>query len=101
MKEGKGIYLGLDSSTQSLTATAVGDDLRIIHRATVNYDASFPQFETNHGMLSRGKKIVSNALMWVCALDSLLERLQSDGKLDFKSTHADGVSHCPSLFNRF
>lgn len=75
-------HLGLDCSTQSLTAVIV-DAARgaIVHRASVNFDADLPRHGTRQGVLREDDSTVVHAppLMWVEALELLLARMKSDG----------------------
>ncbi len=75
------LFLGLDSSTQSLKAVAIDADLRIAHEESVNFDADLPDFDTQGGVHhgSDGLTVTSPTLMWVAALDQLLARMQSAG----------------------
>lgn len=75
------LFLGLDSSTQSLKAVAIDADLQIAHEESVNFDADLPDFGTEGGVHHHadGLTVTSPALMWVAALDLLLSRMQSTG----------------------
>lgn len=58
--------------------------LNIVHSDIVNFDSELPHYKTNDGVYrdpSVTGRIVSPTLMWVEALDLILERLSS--KLDF------------------
>lgn len=72
------VYLGLDASTQSLTATLIESDARqVIAEVSLNYAAEFPSYGTDHGVI-RGvdpKVVSAPPLMWVEALDRMLGRL--------------------------
>ena len=75
-------FLGLDSSTQSLTAALV--DVRPGSRAVVSerslvYDQALPQYGTSHGVI-RGANAVVEAppLMWAEALDRLIAQLVAE-----------------------
>ncbi|KAG5543726.1 hypothetical protein RHGRI_016475 [Rhododendron griersonianum] len=78
------LFLGFDSSTQSLKATVLDATLNIVHSDIVNFDSELPHYKTKDGVYrdpSVTGRIVSPTLMWVEALDLILERLSS--KLDF------------------
>ncbi|HNR98170.1 MAG TPA: FGGY-family carbohydrate kinase [Planctomycetota bacterium] len=69
------IYLGLDSSTQSLTAVAIEIPARKILGAwSVNFAARLPAYGTENGVLRGADPRVAHSppLMWVEALDLLL-----------------------------
>jgi xylulokinase len=73
-------YLGLDSSTQSLSAVVLeiaGDRRRIVHTESFQFDAVLPQYGTRHGVLPNPDPRIarSSPLMWAEALDVMLARL--------------------------
>src|SRR5690606_31968548 len=77
-------YLGLDSSTQSLSALIIDTDT-----GAVVVDESLPfgelsEYHSPHGFLEHSDQRVKHAdpLMWVTALDTLLSRLRRGG-VDF------------------
>lgn len=75
------LYMGLDASTQGLQATLIDSELNILHEASVNFDNALPEFKTEGGVHRHadGLTVTSPAIMWVAALDLLLERIRSDG----------------------
>lgn len=75
-------YLGLDSSTQSLSALVVDTDLgKVVLEETVNFGADLPEYSSPNGFLANPDPKVkhSNPLMWVAALDALLSRMRARG----------------------
>ena len=72
------LYLGLDSSTQSLSALviAVGpdDERRVAFEHTLNFDAEFPEYFTQNGVLAHDDPTVkhSSPLLWAAALDRMM-----------------------------
>lgn len=78
-------YIGIDCSTQSLTAVVIDmDTMRVSHIACVTYGIDLPEYESPQGVLANADPLVrrSNPLMWVEALEVLFERLKGEG-LDF------------------
>jgi len=78
------LYLGLDSSTQSLSAVVVevaGGDRRVVLETSLAFDDTLPHYGTSHGVLPHADPAVkvSPPLMWVEALDLMLARLASSG----------------------
>lgn len=76
-------YLGLDFSTQQLKGVIVDDDLHKAFEATVHFDTELQEFRT-HGGVIKGKdkqyrEVTAPTVMWVKALDVLLDRLQVCG----------------------
>jgi xylulokinase len=85
------IYLGLDSSTQSVTATAVDvDDARpdrrdILFERSFRYDETLPAYGTEHGVLrsSDPRTVHAPPLMWSEALDRIMSDLARDTGVDW------------------
>jgi xylulokinase len=80
------LYLGLDSSTQSLTAVVIEDDgatRRVVLETSMVFDQVLVQYGTTHGVLpvtdqERTQGVsVSSPLMWADALDLMMGRLAS------------------------
>lgn len=85
------LFLGFDSSTQSLKATVLDSNLCIVTSEIVNFDSELPHYKTKDGVYrdtSINGRIVSPTLMWIEALDLILKRLQDSKKLDFNKVAA-------------
>ncbi|KAI1289466.1 Xylulose kinase [Halotydeus destructor] len=80
------LYLGFDLSTQQLKGVAVNDQLEIMYEASVHFDSDLPEFRTQGGVQRHDDKrtVTAPTLMWVKALDLVLEKLKLTG-LDFNS----------------
>lgn len=75
-------FLGLDASTQSLTAVLIDTvDGKIIHTCTANFGKDLPEYAMPHGYDDSGEggEVFSNPLMWLDALDLVLQRMVDDG----------------------
>jgi len=77
-------YLGLDSSTQSLSAIVLeieGDRRRLAFKSSISFDSTFPQYRTQHGVLRNDDPTAaaSPPLLWVEALEEMMRRLQQSG----------------------
>ncbi|GFP84108.1 xylulose kinase [Phtheirospermum japonicum] len=75
-------FLGFDSSTQSLKATVLDANLNIVAQEIVNFDSELPNYKTKGGVYRDpcvNGRIVSPTIMWVEALDLLLQRLNKSG----------------------
>ncbi|XP_010520814.1 PREDICTED: xylulose kinase-like [Tarenaya hassleriana] len=84
------LFLGFDSSTQSLKATVLDSNLNIVKTELVHFDSDLPHYKTKDGVYrdtSVNGRIVSPTLMWVEALDLILERL-SKANFDFGKVSA-------------
>jgi xylulokinase len=78
------LYLGLDSSTQSLSAIVIrveGDRRDVVFDASVSFDEDLPQYATRHGVLPDADPFVavSSPLLWADALDLMFGRLSRSG----------------------
>lgn len=80
------LYLGLDSSTQSLTAVVIDDDgatRRVVLETSMAFDQVLVQYGTRHGVLPVSEEerhqgvAVSSPLLWADALDLMFGRLAS------------------------
>jgi len=75
-------FLGLDSSTQSLSAIVIDAQTgEVVANHSVAYGARLPAYGSPHGFLpSADPRVVhSDPLMWVEALDLLLGELRAEG----------------------
>lgn len=70
--------LGLDSSTQSCSALIIDlDEGKVVAEASVNFGERLPQYNAPSGFIPDGEngEVHSDPLMWLDALDILLENL--------------------------
>ena len=80
-------YLGLDCSTQSLTAMVIaveGNDRQIVFEHSLVFDDEFPEFRTTNGVV-RGqdpREVWSSPLMWAEALDRVMAIVSREGGFD-------------------
>jgi len=75
-------YLGLDSSTQSMKAMVIDPEAGCVAgSASVTFATDLPQYRCPDGVLAHADPLVKHAdpLMWLAALDRVLERLQASG----------------------
>lgn len=91
------MFLGLDSSTQSLTAILIDPEAgQISCQLSVNFGAEFPNYHSPSGFIPGGKdgEVHANPLMWLEALDLLLTRLASATDLSkIKMIAGSGQQH--------
>jgi len=81
------IYLGLDSSTQSLTAIAIQVDAsirRVVYQGALRFDEDFPAYGTVNGVLPNDDPLTahSSPLVWADALDRVLGLVAREGGFD-------------------
>lgn len=75
------LFLGLDASTQSLSAILIDlDTSKVVYEKSLNFDKTLPQFKTQHGVLrSRDAHVKhSSPLLWAAALDRLFAQMKKD-----------------------
>jgi len=75
-------YLGLDSSTQSLSAVVIDTDAgEVVLDESVQFGTDLPQYDSPNGFLANDDPLVrhSDPLMWLDALDLLCERAKANG----------------------
>ena len=78
------LYLGFDSSTQSLTATVVEitpSARRVVAEQVLVFDDELPEYGTSRGVVtsSDGRTVTAPAAMWAAALDLMMARLRDAG----------------------
>jgi xylulokinase len=76
------LFLGLDSSTQSLSAVIIDlDTRRVVYEKSLNFDRALPQFRTQNGVLPHRDPLVkhSSPLLWAAALDLIFAEMKRDG----------------------
>ena len=87
-----GTYLGLDSSTQSLSALVIDTDTNeVIYEKGVNFGEDLPEFNCPQGFLAHDDDLVrhSDPLMWCAAIDLLFGQMNDEG---FDFSQIDCVS---------
>ncbi|XP_074841213.1 xylulose kinase isoform X4 [Carettochelys insculpta] len=82
-------YLGWDFSTQQLKVIAIDEQLRVIYEDNVQFDKDLLEFGTHCGVHVQSDKrtVTSPVLMWIKALDMILEKMKSSG-FDFSRVRA-------------
>ncbi|XP_029934607.1 xylulose kinase isoform X2 [Myripristis murdjan] len=85
------LYLGFDFSTQQLKVAAVDGNLSVVHQNNVQFDSELPEFRTQGGVHIHADRltVTSPTLMWVKALDLLLDKMKGAG---FDFSRVRGVS---------
>jgi len=72
-------YVGLDFSTQQIKAVVINGRLDVIAETHVHFDSMLPEYRTYGGVHSSGSKVTAPTIMWVKALDMLLDKLRVAG----------------------
>ena len=98
-------FLGLDSSTQSLTAILIDfNSGKIIRTYNINFDIELPHYNAQNGViiLDDDKVVHSYPLMWVEALEKLFEKLVHDDIQieEIKAIAGSGHHHGTVYFNQ-
>jgi len=76
------LFLGLDSSTQSLSAVVIDYERRkVVYDKSLNFDRALPHYKTQNGVLPNPNPLVkhSSPLMWAEALDLIFAGMKKDG----------------------
>ncbi len=78
------LYLGLDCSTQSLTAIVIDvtdEGRQVVFERSLEFDRDLPEYGTHHGVLPADDLRVATSppVMWADALDRLLGELAASG----------------------
>ncbi|XP_073915942.1 xylulose kinase isoform X1 [Castor canadensis] len=81
--------LGWDFSTQQVKVVAVDEGLNVFYEDSVHFDRDLPEFGTQGGVHVHEDRltITSPVLMWVQALDVILEKMKASG-FDFSQVLA-------------
>jgi xylulokinase len=87
------LYLGLDSSTQGLTATAIevdGARRAVVLTRVLRFDEELPQYGTRHGVLPSDDPTLAHAppLMWAEALERMVAALSREPGVDWRQLRA-------------
>src|SRR5690348_15425028 len=77
------VYVGLDSSTQGLSAIAIrvdGARREVVWQHRLDFEADFPHYGTRHGVLPGNDPLVarSSPLLWAEALDRMMALVPKD-----------------------
>jgi len=75
-------FIGLDFSTQQIKAVVVNSGLEVTAETHVHFDSMLPEYRTAGGVHTSGRVVTAPTIMWVKALDMLLDKLRVAG-LDF------------------
>jgi xylulokinase len=98
------LFLGLDSSTQSLSAVVIDYDRRkVVYDKSLNFDQALPHYKTQNGVLPNRDPLVKHSppLMWAEALDLLFATMNKDGVAlgDILAVSGSGQQHGSVYFN--
>jgi xylulokinase len=98
------LFLGLDSSTQSLSAVIIDLDTRkVIYEKSLNFDRVLPHYKTQNGVLPNRDPLVkhSSPLMWAEALDLIFAEMKKNGVALEKilAVSGSGQQHGSVYFN--
>jgi len=98
------LFLGLDSSTQSLSAIVIDYDSRkVVYEHSLNFDQALPHYKTQNGVLPNADPLVKHSppLMWAEALDLLFARMKKEGVRlgDVRAVSGSGQQHGSVYFN--
>jgi len=78
-KEEEKCYIGLDFSTQQIKAVVINASLDVTAETHVHFDSMLPEYRTYGGVHTSGTRVTAPTIMWVKALDMLLDKLRVAG----------------------
>ncbi len=92
------LFLGLDCSTQSLSAILIDYDARqLVYDNSLNFDHALPQYRTQNGVLPCADPLVKHSppMMWAEALDLMFQQMRKDGVplQDVRAVAGSGQQH--------
>ena len=61
-------------------AVAIDSALNVVCDERVTFDADLPEYRTTGGVNVRGRQVTAPTIMWVKALDMLMEKIRIAGK---------------------
>jgi len=97
------MYLGLDSSTQSLSALVIDPATgSVVHESSINFGADLPAYQSPSGFIPGGAdgEVHANPLMWIEAIDLLFSRVAENFDLSQVSAlAASGQQHGSVYFD--
>ena len=99
------LFLGLDSSTQSLSAVIIDYERRkVVYDKSLNFDQALPHYKTQNGVLPNPDPLVKHSppLLWAEALDLLFATMKKDGVAlgEILAISGSGQQHGSVYFNR-
>jgi xylulokinase len=98
------LFLGLDSSTQSLSAVVIDYEAReVVYEQSLNFDRALPHYQTQNGVLPNDDPLVKHSppLMWAEALDLLFAQMKRDSVAleEILAISGSGQQHGSVYFN--
>jgi len=98
------LFLGLDSSTQSLSAVVIDLATRkVVYEKSFNFDRALPQYKTQNGVLPNRDPLVKHSppLLWADALDLIFAEMKKDGVAlgEILAISGSGQQHGSVYFN--
>ena len=98
------LFLGLDSSTQSLSAVVIDLAARkVVYEKSLNFDRALPQYKTQNGVLPNRDPLVKHSppLLWADALDLIFAEMKKDGVAlgEILAISGSGQQHGSVYFN--
>nr|BBN79881.1 xylulose kinase [Hyaloperonospora arabidopsidis] len=98
------LFLGLDCSTQSMSAVVVDAVGHLVHECSFRFDDRFPQYDTDNGVLRpTTDEVVVPSLLFVESLDAILDELKKSSSVDtakIKSVSGSAQQHASVYWHK-
>jgi xylulokinase len=97
------LFLGLDCSTQSMSAVVVDTGGQVVYESSFRFDERFPQYGTDNGVLRpKENEVVIPSLMFVESLDAILQDLaqSSVNVTKIKSVSGSAQQHASVFWSK-
>ncbi|CDR45633.1 CYFA0S19e01178g1_1 [Cyberlindnera fabianii] len=80
-------FLGLDLSTQQLKLLVTNEQLEVTNSYAIEFEKHLPHYNTTKGVYTNEEtgSVVAPVVMWLEALDMILEQMKKDDDFDFAS----------------
>jgi sugar (pentulose or hexulose) kinase len=97
-RAGRPLFLGLDSSTQGLKATAIDADLNVAHTFAVNYQRDLSHYKTTNGVHTKPGNVVTQPTVMVCGVGGAMAAPPRSGNAGARSSaRVQGACHAGGL----
>lgn len=81
----------------------IDENLSVLHEEQVQFDSALPEFRTHKGVIynEKSKTVTAPTIMWVKALDILMDKLQISGADFGKVVAVSGSGQVFDIFEQY